>query len=472
MKVFGNFINGEWKETSDIGTILDKYTQEPISKISLASRQDMEMAIDVAKQSFLTFRRTSAAERSKALYFLADLIEEERSVLTKAIVQEAGKPIAYAEGEIKRCISTVRLAAAEALVFTGETVNIDFDAGVGLEAFTKNFPIGVIGCITPFNFPLNLVLHKIAPALAVGCTVVLKPAPQTPLSSLLLAKLIAKSGFPKGVVNVLCCENDVAEELVKSDKIAMISFTGSDQVGWHLKEICGRKKIALELGGNAACIVDASANIQVAAKKIAMGSFLYAGQICISTQRVFIHDEVYDDFLDLLLNETKALESGHPSSEKVSNGPIISKHHFHRIQSWVQEAVNNGAQVLAGGQPFDEDRNIFQPTLLSHVPKSNKLWNKEVFGPVAIVQKVKSFDEAICLTNDSEFGLQVGVFTNELTHLKKAHNELEVGGVIINNIPGFRVDNMPYGGVKASGLGREGVKYAMQDYTEPRLLVY
>jgi glyceraldehyde-3-phosphate dehydrogenase (NADP+) len=469
-----NLINGTWSFEGDgtFNTVLDKYHGTELARIPHATEAQMEAAIAAAYGSREGLRRMSAGERSAKLNALADIIERDQDVLAKLIVQEGGKPIGYAKGEIARCISTVRTAASEALRFSGEVVPIDHDAGKGKTAFTKRFPIGVIAAITPFNFPLNLVLHKVAPAMALGCPVVLKPAPQAPLSALALGRMLEEVGWPKGAFSVMLCGIPVAEKLVKDERVAMLSFTGSDKVGWHLKAICGKKKVALELGGNASVIIDEGADLAAAAKTVAMGANLYAGQTCISTQRIYVIESIHDAFRDLLVKEYKALKSGDPSDPDVAVGPIIDKGHFERISAWVDEAVKAGAKVLSGGKAIDAERNVYAATLMTDADPDMKVNCAEVFGPVAVLEAVKDFNSAIAKVNDSAFGLQAGVYTNNFAHVKQAHEELEVGGVIINNVPGFRVDSMPYGGIKDSGLGREGLKYAMEEMSEPRLLVY
>lgn len=469
-----NYINGQWTGTGDgtFNTVVDKYHGTELARIPHATEAQMEAAIAAAYASCDVLRRMSAGERSAKLEALAALIADRQEELAQLIVQEGGKPVGYAEGEIARCITTVRTAAAEALRFAGESVPLDFGAGAGKTAFTKRFPIGVIAAITPFNFPLNLVLHKVAPAMAVGCPVVLKPAPQAPLSSFALARMLEEVGWPKGAFSVLLCGIPVAEKLVKDDRVAMLSFTGSDKVGWHLKSICGKKKVALELGGNASVIIDEGIDLAAAAKSVAMGANLYAGQTCISTQRIYPVKAVFDEFQTLLVKEFGALKAGDPSERPVSVGPIIDKGHFERISVWVEEAVKGGATVLAGGKPVDADRNIYAATLLTGTKGDMKVSCAEVFGPVAIIEEAKDFSDAIARVNDSTYGLQAGVYTNNFAHVKQAHDELEVGGIIINNIPGFRIDSMPYGGIKDSGLGREGLKYAMEEMSEPRLIVY
>ena len=469
-----NYIDGAWVSEGDgtFNTVIDKYHGTELARIPHATEAQMEDAIAAAYASRDAVRKLSAGERSAKLEALASLIAKHEEELAMLIVQEGGKPIGYAKTEIARCITTVRTAAAEALRFTGESVALDYGAGAGKTAFTKRFPIGVIAAITPFNFPLNLVLHKVAPAMAVGCPVVLKPAPQAPLSSLALGKLIEQVGWPKGAFSVLMCGVPVAEKLVKDERVAMLSFTGSDKVGWHLKAICGKKKVALELGGNASVIVDEGVDLASTAKTVAIGANIYAGQTCISTQRIYAVKSVFTQFGDLLVKEYAALKAGDPSDASVTLGPIIDKGHFDRIAHWVHEAVTGGAQVLAGGKAVDVDRNVYAPTLLTGTKREMKVTCSEVFGPVAILEEVADFGEAIARVNDSTYGLQAGVFTDSVANMKRAHDELEVGGIIMNNVPGFRLDSMPYGGIKDSGLGREGVKYAMEEMSEPRLIVY
>ena len=469
-----NFVANEWlsKGDGEFLTVVDKYDGSVLSNLPMATEGQMEEAISSSVEAFEEMRGWSAGKRSEKLMALKNLIEENHEALARLVMREAGKPIGYARNEISRCVTTVETAATEAVRFTGEMVPLDFGAGEGKTAFTKRFPIGPIACITPFNFPLNLVLHKVAPAIAVGCSVVIKPAPQSPLSTFALAVLMEKVGFPKGAISALVCDIPIAEKLVKDPRMAMLSFTGSEQVGWYLKNIVGRKKVTLELGGNAAVIVDESANLEDVAKKVAVGAFIYAGQICISTQRIFVVNKVFEAFKELLIKEVNALKTGNPSDDKTLVGPIIDGGHLKRIEAWVNEAVEGGAELLCGGNIISEENNLFEPTLLSNTNNSMKVACAEAFGPIAILENVKDFSEAMRRTNDSDFGLQAGIFTNDFGNVKEAHEVLEVGGIMVNNIPGFRIDSMPYGGVKGSGLGREGIKYAMEDMTEPRLLVY
>ncbi|MBL7985952.1 MAG: aldehyde dehydrogenase family protein, partial [Flavobacteriales bacterium] len=359
-----NFINGTWSYEGDgtFNTVIDKYNGTELAKIPHATEAQMEEAISAAYAGREGLRKMSAGDRSAKLEALATLLTQHEDNLAQLIVQEGGKPIGYAKTEIARCITTVRTAAAEALRFGGEVVPLDFGAGVGRTALTKRFPIGVIAAITPFNFPLNLVLHKVAPAMAVGCPVVLKPAPQAPLSSIVLGKFIEEIGWPKGAFSVLMCGVPVAEKLVRDERVAMLSFTGSDKVGWHLKAICGKKKVALELGGNASVIVDEGTDLAAIAKTVAAGANLYAGQTCISTQRIYAVKSVFSRFRELLVTEYAALKAGDPNDTSVTVGPIIDKGHFERISSWVDEAVKGGATLLAGGTAVDASRNIYAAT--------------------------------------------------------------------------------------------------------------
>jgi acyl-CoA reductase-like NAD-dependent aldehyde dehydrogenase len=468
-----NYIGGQWLSSGEgVTEVCDKFTQLPLGQLPLASAQQADAAIAAAVTALPEMRSWSAAKRSQALKRLADLLEGKRAAFVDLIVREAGKPIGYARNEVERGVMTLRLAAAETLRFGGEYVPLDFGAGEGKMAVTHRFPVGVVLGITPFNFPLNLVLHKVAPALATGCPILLKPAPQAPLTALALAALVAEAGYPAGALQAFTCSNAVAETLVTDPRIAMLSFTGSDKVGWHLKSICGKKKVALELGGNAAVIVDETADLERAARLVATGAYIYAGQVCISTQRIYVTQPVFDAFREFLLAEIEGIQTGDPQLESTLVGPIIDGGHLQRIAEWVREALEAGAERLAGGYVFDPVHHLYAPTLLTRTRADMKVCTEEVFGPVAILESVPDFQAALQAVNESRFGLQAGVFTNRFDHVKMAHSTLEVGGVIINQVPGFRVDSMPYGGIKDSGLGREGIRYAMEDMTEPRLLVW
>ena len=468
-----NYLAGAWVE-SDAGEhrIQDKYEGSTLATVALAGSQQMDAAIEAAVAARTTLRGLSAGARASMLEHIGDGIAARHEELAQLLRAEAGKPITLARAEVDRALLTVRAAAAEAIRLTGEVVPVDFAAGEGRTAFSRREPVGVVAAITPFNFPLNLALHKIAPALAVGCPMVLKPAPQAPLVVFALAEIAHDAGIPAGALSVLQCDIPVAEQLVRDARIAMLSFTGSASVGWHLKGLCGRKRVALELGGNAGVVVDESADLELAARRIAFSACAFAGQSCISTQRVFVHAAVAERFEQGLAAEFSALEAGDPAREDVHVGPLIDSVHFERVAGWVEGAVARGARVLAGGDSVDATRNVYAPTLLGGAHADSELHCEEVFGPVAVVERVSSFDEAIARVNDSRYGLQAGVFTSRIDHMRRAHAELEVGAVIVNDSSSFRLDTMPYGGVKQSGLGREGLRYAMEEMTEGRLLVY
>ncbi|MBF0274998.1 MAG: aldehyde dehydrogenase family protein [Nitrospinae bacterium] len=468
------FINGQYTKGNLKNTlnILHKYNQKVMAEINLASSEQIEDAIAGSVEAFQEYRHWNSGQKADALKRLVHRLAHKKELFAHLIMAEAGKPLTYARAEVDRCISTLGTAVDEALRFSGEALNIDFGAGAGKSALTKRIPLGPVLAISPFNFPLNLALHKIGPALAAGCSIIVKPAPQSPLTLLAFADLLNDIGFPDGVLNIVCCDIPEAEKLVQDERIKMLSFTGSDAVGWHLKNICGKKKVALELGGNASLIIDETANLESAAKQAAIGAYLYAGQICISTQRIYVVEKVFDAFLNLLEGEIKKIKTGNPEDEEVINGPVIDCGHLNRINNWVQEAVIEGAQIITGGHIISKEHNLYAPTLLTDTKSGMKVVDEEAFGPVAIIEKVKDFHEAISATNNSKYGLQSGVYTTHIDRMKLAHAELEVGGVIINSIPGFRVDSMPYGGVKDSGLGREGIRYAIEEMTEPRLLVY
>lgn len=468
-----NFINGQWVSTGTGSVdVLNKYSCELIATLPNASESQMEEAISASVTAFNKMRKWPAQQRQDKLFKLVDLLEKEKDAFAELIAREAGKPIGYAKGEVARCCTTLRLAAEEAARFTGETVNVDYNAGKHKEAFTRRVPIGPVAAISPFNFPLNLALHKIAPAFAVGCSVVLKPSPLAPLSSLAFARLAEEAGYPAGALNVLLADIPIAQKLVEDERMKLLSFTGSPEIGWQLKALAGKKKVVLELGGNAAVYVDATADLEQAARACAIGAYLYAGQICISTQRIYVDQMVARAFEEELLEEILKLKCGNPMDEEVAVSSVINKHHLHRIDGWVKEAIDQGATLITGGKVVDEQANVYAPTLLTNAKKGMKVLDEEVFGPVATLQTVDSFEEAMQAMNDSRFGLQAGIFTNQLSQFKAAPELLEVGGIMFNNIPGFRVDGMPYGGVKDSGLGREGLRYAMEDMTEGVLVVY
>jgi len=467
-----NYIAGTWHASGDeVHPVRDPYTGELLAEIRLADASALEEAIAAAVAARPLLDALGATERAGRLQRLALAIEHRGEAFAQLIRREVGKPITHARTEVARAVTTVRLAAAEALLLHDTEIDVDYDAGRGRKAWVRRVPVGVVAAITPFNFPLNLVVHKVAPALAAGCPVVLKPAPQAPLTALLLAELVDALRLPPGSFSAVVCTNDVAEQLVRDDRVALLSFTGSDAVGWRLKSISGRKHVALELGGNAAVIIDDAPDLVHVAASVAQGAFAFAGQTCISTQRIYVLEPHFGTFRDALLHATQGIVSGDPAREDVTNGPLIDAHQCARIASWVEEARQGGATVLCGGQVLDHVRNGYAPTLLTGTHPAMRINAEEAFGPVATVEPVDDMEEAIRRVNASRYGLQAGLFSTNEDHIRRAFALLEVGGLIINGVPGMRVDGMPYGGVKDSGLGREGPRYAMEGMSVLRVLV-
>jgi len=463
-------INGRQAESREKVTIRSPYEGRIVGTVSMGGEKQMEAAITAASAAFETTKTLPAYERSAILWRIVEGLKNTRRELARTIVGEAGKPITYAEGEVNRCILTFTIAAEEAKRIGGELIPLDIAATAsGRTGITRRFPIGPIAAITPFNFPLNLVAHKVAPALAAGNTIVVKPAPQTPFCSLILGRICMKAGVPKGAINVVPSSVDVAQKLLTDERIKMLSFTGSDAVGWALKSKCGKKKITLELGGNAAVIVHSDCDLDFAAERVAIGSFAYAGQVCISVQRIYVEEPVFAAFKRKFLKAIREkVGVGDPRKRSTVVGPIIDSTCADRIMEWIREAKQGGAKVICGGK---RKGNIIEPTVLTNVDPKMKISCREAFGPVVTLTPYSDFEHALKQVNDSVYGLQAGVFTRDMYRVSSAFSTLEVGGVIINDYPAFRVDNMPYGGVKNSGLGREGVKYAIEEMTELKLLV-
>lgn len=463
------YIGGQRRTGKTQQSVRDQYTGQDFAAVSLAGPDDAEAAISSALESFGRTSRSSSYERSSVLRKIADALIARREEIAQLITREAGKPITFSRGEVDRAAATFAIASEEANRNGGEILPLDLTpAGKGRTGLVRRVPTGPVLCITPFNFPLNLVAHKLAPAIAVGAPFILKPAPQTPLTALLLAEVLLYAGLDPGAVNVLPTTNEVAEQLVRDDRLSVLSFTGSAAVGWKLKSIAGKKKVLLELGGNAASIVDISADLPHAAQRCALGAFASAGQVCIKVQRIILLRAVADEFQKHFLPLAASTVVGDPKIDTTVCGPLISMRDVERVESWVNESVAGGATILTGGR---RDGVFYFPTVLSNVKKGMRVCDEEIFGPVVTIDIVDSFSDAIVLANDSRYGLQAGVFTNDLRNVQYAYQELQVGGVIINDAPTFRVDNMPYGGMKDSGLGREGVRSAMNEMTEPKLLV-
>lgn len=449
--------------------VTTKYTGDLATRAALADAATIDRAIAAATESFDKMRRLPAYRRQSIIEQIIGRIRERQDELAHVVCAEAGKPIRDARAEVARMIDTFRVASGESLQIKGEYLSLDIgERSAHVEGICRKFPIGPCGFITPFNFPLNLAAHKIAPALAVGCPFILKPASATPISALLLGEILAETDLPPGAFSILPCRHDAAEALITDDRIRLISFTGSPDVGWDIKARAGRKKVALELGGNAAVIVDEGVDLERAADRIVFGAFYQSGQSCISVQRIIAHESIYEPLKNLLHTRATGLKAGDPMEEDTFLGPLISMEDAERIERWVKEAVESGAAVVCGGRRHG---SFYEPTLLENVGSHLKINCQEVFGPAATLQPFREFADAVRQANDSRFGLQAGVFTNQLRHAHFAFEQLEVGGVIINDVPSFRVESMPYGGVKESGFGREGVRYSMDEMTEMRLMV-
>lgn len=450
--------------------VTNKYTSEPACRVALADPDAIGAGIAAAVKAFDKTRRMPSYQRQAVLDHVVKRVTERHEEMSKALCIEAGKPIRDSRGEVTRLIDTFRVAAEESTRMTGEYMPLDISKRAeGYEAVWRRFPIGPCSFIAPFNFPLNLVAHKVAPAIAVGCSFVLKPASRTPIGALILGEILAETDLPEGAFSILPCSRDGADLFTVDERIKLLSFTGSPDVGWKLKARAGKKKVVLELGGNAACIVDEGIDLEYAADRIVHGAFYQSGQSCIGVQRIVAHEGIYEHLKQLLVDRTGKLKAGDPLEEETFLGPMITLADAERMEEWVGEAVDAGAKVLCGGQ-----RNgvFYDATLLENVHARVKISCEEAFGPVATLQPFVDFKEAVRMVNDSVFGLQAGVFTKDIDHAYYAFNELEVGGVVIGDVPSFRVDSMPYGGIKDSGLGREGIRFAMEDMTEIKLMVF
>ncbi len=473
------WINGQWIDSAITREIRSPYSGQKVAETCYANAENMKNALQAAFDSRQAYKKTSRYLRSCLLSVMAREIEARRTEFVTSLINEAGKPKTISNAEINRAILTFTLAAEEAKRFGGEIIPIDTD-GVGrayLPAQSFWTPRGVILAITPFNFPLNLAAHKVAPALAVGAPIILKPPPQAPGGAILLAEIFEKAvkevsdqveKIPTAAFQVISADNDVAALAVKDPRVSVLSFTGSDRVGWMLQGQAIGKKVVLELGGNAGVIIHEDADFARAAARCAFGGFAYAGQTCISVQRIYVHEKVFQKFQIALLDEVAKIKIGDPNDAEVTVGPLIDEKAANRVMSWVDEAVKDGAKVLAGGT---RKNNVIAPTVVSNVGEKQKLICEEVFGPVVALQPYKEFEEALALVNSSRFGLQAGVFTDSEKLIQKSLETLEVGGILINEVPTYRADAMPYGGVKDSGLGREGLRYAMEDYCERRTLI-
>ncbi|MBI3603283.1 MAG: aldehyde dehydrogenase family protein [Nitrospirae bacterium] len=462
-------IGHQWRRTETAAPVRNPFDGSTVAEVCQAGAAEAEEAVSAAVAAFHVMRRLPAHVRAAALQKIAGTLTARREELARTITAEAGKPISDARRETSRAIQTFTIAAEEAKRLPGEVIPLDLTPGTeSYLGIVRRFPVGPVLGITPFNFPLNLVAHKVAPSLACGNPIVLKPAPQTPLTSLLLGEVVLEAGLPPGALSVVPCDNTVAERLVVDPRLKILSFTGSATVGWMLKAKCGKKRVLLELGGNAGVIVEPDADVEQAAQRCVTGGFAYAGQTCISVQRIHVHEAVYDRFVAALLGRVATVKAGDPTEEATVIGPLIDEAAACRVEEWIKEAVAQGAKLLAGGKRRGA---LVEATVLADVAPAMKVSCREVFGPVVTVSRYKRFEAAIEALNDSDFGLQAGVFTRDVDRIFNAYRDLDVGAVLANDVPTFRADHMPYGGVKDSGLGREGVRYAIEEMTEPKLLV-
>ena len=450
--------------------VRDKYSGEIATRVALGDAKAIDRAIATAVAAEATMRAMPPYARKHVLDHCVARFRERHDELAMALCIEAGKPIGDAEGEVTRLIDTFEVAAEEALRIDGDILNLEISQRAkGYRGFVQRVPIGACSFITPFNFPLNLVAHKVAPAIAAGCPFVLKPSEKTPVGALIIGEVLAETDLPRGAFSILPCRVEDADPFVSDERLRLLSFTGG-QIGWKLKARAGRKKVVLELGGNAAAIVDADQRdrLEEVIERLIFGSYYQSGQSCIKVQRIYIHGSIYDDVRRRFVAAVKALKAGDPKQRDVFLGPLIDEDAAKRLETWIDEATQAGATLLCGGR---RERNMLEATVLENVPREAKINALEAFGPVTLLAPFDDFDDAIAAVNDSDYGLQAGVFTNDLAHAMRAWDRIEAGGVVINDVPSFRVDNMPYGGVKLSGLGREGIRYAIEDMTERRLMV-
>lgn len=455
------------KETMDV---LDKYSGKVATRVAVPDAGATEKAIVAAVKAARPMHEFKPWARQAVLQHCVARFKERRDELAEALCIEAGKPIKDSVGEVTRLIETFQIAADEAVRINGETINLELAKRLdGYHGYTKRVPLGPVSFITPFNFPLNLVAHKVAPAIAAGCPFVLKPSEKTPIGALIIGEVLAETDLPKGAFSILTLDGKHASPLVEDPRFKLLSFTGG-QIGWDLKARAGHKKVTLELGGNASCIVDADQgpHMDRVIERLIFGAFYQSGQSCISVQRIYAHEGIYDELKKRLVAAVKKLKAGDPKKKETFLGPMIDEPAAERLHSWIEEARKAGGKLLCGGK---RQGNMLEATLMEGVPTKAKVNRMEAFGPFALLTPFKTIDDAIAMVNDSDYGLQAGIFTDSLGHAMRAWDELEQGGVIVNDVPSFRVDNMPYGGVKLSGIGREGVRYAIEDMSELRLMV-
>lgn len=467
--VYPLYLNNKAVQPNTDLAVTDKYTGEVAFRVALADGKTIDAAIAGALKAAEPMAQMASYERQNVLMHCVSRFKERFDELAYALCVEAGKPIKDSEGEVTRLIDTFRIAAEESVRMTGEVQPLDISPRAkGYQGMWKRVPIGPCSFISPFNFPLNLAAHKIAPAIAVGCPFVMKPASRTPLGAIIMGEILAETDLPEGAFSILPASRDGADLFTEDDRLKLLSFTGSPDVGWALKAKAGKKKVVLELGGNAAVIIDEDADLDDALERVIFGAFYQSGQSCIGVQRIIIHDSIYNKFRDMLIARAGTLVSGNPQDRQTFIGPMIDVKEAARLDGWIQEALAGGAKLLCGGKRVGA---MLEATLLEDVPRTAKANREEAFGPLAILSRFTDFDAALDEVNDSKFGLQAGIFTRDIFKSLDAWDRLDVGGVVINDVPSYRVDNMPYGGVKDSGLGREGIRFAMEDMTEIRNLV-
>lgn len=469
MQEFSLFVANEARTTNNWLNVTNKYSHEVAARVAQAGAAELEQAIQAATDAAPLMRKLASYQRKAILDHTVARCRERAEELAYWLCIEAGKPINDARGEVGRLIDTLQISAEEAIRINGEMLPLDIAARArNYRGMTQRVPIGPCAFISPFNFPLNLVAHKIGPAIASGCPFILKPASLTPVSALILGEILAETELPKGAFSILPLARNAADQLVMDDRLKLLSFTGSAEVGWDLKARAGKKPVILELGGNAACIIEPDANLDDVIKRLVIGAFYQSGQSCISVQRVLVHDQIYDEVKNRFVAATQALIAGDPLQPNTFIGPLIQEKEAERLERWIVDAVQRGARLLCGGT---RQSAVLDASILENVPVDSPLCAEEAFGPVAVLERYTDFDEVIERVNQSRYGLQAGIFTRDLYKAMKAWDELDVGGVIVGDVPSWRVDHMPYGGVKDSGIGREGVRYAIEHMTEPRLLV-
>ncbi len=464
------YLANEAVETTSWLEVTDKYSNQVVSRVAQADAKILDQAIAAAVQAEKAMAALKPFEKQEILLHCVKRFKERSDELAQILVIEGGKPLGSAKAEVLRLISTFQLAA-DAVTQLNQGVVMPLavtEAAANYRGMTQRVPVGAVSLISPFNFPLNLTAHKIAPAIVAGCPFVLKPASLTPISAIIIAEVLSETKLPKGAFSVVPCHRDAADSMVTDDRFKLLSFTGSDQVGWDMKARSGRKKVVLELGGNAAVMLEDDTNVDAALDRLVAGGYSQAGQVCISVQRILAHEKIYAELKDKFVARVKQLKAADPALADTVVGPMIKENEAVRLKQWIDDAVNQGANLLAGGEL---NGVMLDATVLENVSLDADVYKNEAFGPVVILEKYSHFEEGLALINNSRFGLQAGVYTQSLTKMFKAWDELHVGGVIINDVPTFRVDNMPYGGVKDSGLGREGIQAAVLDMTEERVLV-